>query len=98
MGGVMTVGYLYKYGYDKVNKIVFLSAVLDGTYMVSDVYQGKINFNPVYAYNFLREGLGLPFIAKILVDILYKAGVIDRLCELLNSFVAEKPSLSLITQ
>ena len=23
MGGVMTVGYLYKYGYDKVNKIVF---------------------------------------------------------------------------
>jgi len=90
MGGVMTVGYLYKYGYDKVNKIVFLSAVLDGTYMVSDVYQGKINFNPVYAYNFLREGLGLPFIAKILVDILYKAGVIDRLCELLNSFVAEE--------
>ena len=41
MGGVLTVAYLYKYGYENVNKIVMLSSAFQGTYMVSDVFRAN---------------------------------------------------------
>lgn len=90
MGGVLTVAYLYKYGYENVNKIVMLSSAFQGTYMVSDAFQGKLGIRPEGAYNLLKYGLNLPFPIKILVDALWRAGFIDKICGFLNSFVFEE--------
>jgi pimeloyl-ACP methyl ester carboxylesterase len=90
MGGVMTVGYLYEYGYEKVNKIVMLSSAFCGTYMLSDVFQGKLRLNPTGAYNLLKYGLNLSFPIKILVDILQRTGFIGRLCNFMNGFISDE--------
>ncbi len=45
MGGIMTVAYLTEYGYDRVERILFMSSTFCGSQMPSDLLQGKIDFD-----------------------------------------------------
>lgn len=58
MGGVMTVGYLTKYGYEKLNKCVFVSSTFHGAQVVTDLFQGKIEVDSDALYNFVDGNLG----------------------------------------
>ena len=89
MGGIETISYMYKYGTEKLNRVIFLSSTFTGTHVTTDVLQGKIDFNSYYVYMYLRKlvaqnnkGLGL------LMDALYKIKLFDGVCKFLNKTLA----------
>ena len=55
MGGIEAVAYLSEYGYEKVNKCVFLSSTFYGLYMVSDLFCGRVEISDQALYNFLAD-------------------------------------------
>lgn len=52
MGGIMTVAYLTKYGYSKVDRCVFMSSTFCGAQVASDVLTGKIELKADTMYNY----------------------------------------------
>ncbi len=70
MGGIEGVAYLSEYGYDKVNKCVFLSSTFYGLYIVSDLFCGRVEVSGEALYNFLAdktsENTALKFVLKMM--------------------------------
>lgn len=86
MGGVMTVAYLTKYGYEKVNRCVFASSTFCGTYATSDLLQGKVVINENYLYNYLlslKDGTAY----TVMIKALKYTGLIKLASKLANSFI-----------
>lgn len=52
MGGIMTVAYLSKYGYSKVDRCLFMSSTMCGAQVASDVLTGKIAIKADEMYNY----------------------------------------------
>lgn len=87
MGGVMTVAYLTKYGYDKINKCVFLSSTFCGTYVTTDLLQGKISIGENELRGFCKN-LGKDNAAlKTLINVLDRLGAFSRVSDFLAKFV-----------
>ena len=42
MGGMQTSVYMGKYGYSRINKVMFMSAAFLGAYVTTDLFQGKV--------------------------------------------------------
>lgn len=55
MGGIMTVAYLTKYGYSKVERCVFMSSTFCGAQIASDVLTGKIVLTADGMYNYFSD-------------------------------------------
>lgn len=55
MGGMMTVAYLTKYGYDRVERCIFLSSTFCGSHMASDLLCGRVKFNADNLSNLLLK-------------------------------------------
>lgn len=88
MGGIEAVSYIYKYGYDSLNRVIFLSSTVTGTHVTSDILRGLIEITPNNLYAFVSQSLApnskpVQFIFKAL----YKAGVFNGICRLANKFV-----------
>ena len=85
MGGIETVSYMYRYGYEKINRVVFLSSTVTGTHVTSDLLSGKVYITPEYVNIYLHQMLAKNNKAlSFLFDILYKTKVINGVCTLLN--------------
>ncbi len=86
MGGVMTVAYLTKYGFDNINRLVFLSSTWCGTYVTSDLLQGSVEINPDNLYAFLNNQSD-NFLFKGLMKALKFTGVFKGVSDLAMKFV-----------
>lgn len=87
MGGVNALCYLSKYGSDSVNNCIFLSSTLFGTYVASDLLQGKVDFNDFAVYEYLGDIIGdMPAVGTLL-SLLYRTGTLKLLCGFLNRYV-----------
>lgn len=77
MGGIMTVAYLTKYGYDSIGRCLFLSSTFCGSEIVGDVLNGRIEITSVRLYNYLMSLCNDNFSTKFLLQLLYKIGVFN---------------------
>lgn len=87
MGGVMTVAYISEYGYNKLNKCVFLSSAFYGAKVVSELFQGKVEVSPEALYNFACEYLGENSGLGSFFAALKYFGVFDAISSLANDFI-----------
>ncbi len=87
MGGIMTLGYLTKYGYEKVERCLFMSSTLFGAQVASDMLTGRIKFTPETVYNYVYNMVSDSFIFSRLVKSLYKAGLFDSLMNITDYIV-----------
>ncbi len=91
MGGIEALSYLYKYGSDKINRLMFMSSTFFGTHVTTDVLRGIVEVDPFYLYTFAYQNLAennKPL--KWLFDFLYKIKVFDGLCNLVNDKLIPK--------
>jgi hypothetical protein len=84
LGGINTVAYLYEYGSQSVNNCVFLSSTFCGTYIASDILQGKISFSGEGVYNYLCNFTKNSAVIACGLKILYKTGFFNSLCNSIN--------------
>lgn len=82
MGGLMTVAYLSKYGYDKVNRCLFMSSTFCGAQVASDLLTGKVDIDAKNLYNLLKNSTSGNKALSILIDVLYKINVFDSVTKL----------------
>ena len=87
MGGVMTVGYLTKYGCEKVNRLICVSSTWCGTYVTSDLLQGKVVIDETILYSYLLH-LNDNFAFRGLIKALKFTGAIKLVTKLAGKFVA----------
>ncbi|MBQ6467207.1 MAG: hypothetical protein IJJ61_04620 [Clostridia bacterium] len=86
MGGIETVSYLYKYGHDKINRLVFLSSTVSGTHVTTDLLSGHVTVTAKWLWIYLKQLIGKDNKALgLLVDGLYKIKLIDGLCNFVNN-------------
>lgn len=89
MGGVETLAYMTKYGYDKINQCVFLSSTFYGTYIVSDAFAGRLTTSGerlyLFASGYARDNRLLGFAVKALNTV----GIFDAVAGFLNGFVGK---------
>lgn len=89
MGGIETIAYLTKYGYDKVNKCVFLSSTFYGTYVVSDILCGRVAVTEDTLFNFIKDKTQGSGILNFTVKTLYKTKVIKAIAGLADKFIGK---------
>lgn len=87
MGGVMTVGYLTKYGYDKLNKCVFVSSTFHGTQVVTDLFRGEVEIDSDALYRFVDVNLGQNAFLSGMFKTLKSLGVFKMLSTVANGFI-----------
>lgn len=56
MGGVMTLAYLTEYGYDRVNRVCFMSSTFCGGQVASDLLAGQLEIGADTLYNIADDG------------------------------------------
>ncbi|MBR2730427.1 MAG: hypothetical protein IKD72_00350 [Clostridia bacterium] len=52
MGGIMTIAYLTKYGYERMNKVLFMSSTFCGAQVASDCLTGRLEIDAQVLYDF----------------------------------------------
>lgn len=77
MGGIMTVAYLTKYGYEKVNRCLFLSSTFCGAQVASDLLSGKVDITAPKLYNYVSNLVSDSKIGSFFIDELYDFGIFD---------------------
>ncbi|MBE6820573.1 MAG: hypothetical protein E7516_05935 [Ruminococcaceae bacterium] len=82
MGGQMTLAYLTKYGYEKINRCLFLSSTFSGAQVASDLLNGRVNIKAENLYNFLMNTAKDNKALSVLIDVLYKVKVFNLLTKL----------------
>lgn len=70
MGGIMTVAYLTEYGYEKVNRCLFMSSTFCGAQVASDLLCGKVDIEPENLYNLLKNSTTDNKFLSFLIDTL----------------------------
>lgn len=83
MGGIVTDSYIYKYGYDNINKCVFNSSTFCGTYVTGDLFQGKVIITGDMLKKYLGNFIGGNFLLKLLSFF----GVFDAVADLAMDIV-----------
>ncbi len=74
MGGLMTVAYLTEYGYEKVNRCLFMSSTFCGAQVASDLLCGRLEITTENLYKFLVSLVSEQPAVKFLIEGLYKIG------------------------
>lgn len=87
MGGIMTVAYMTKYGYDKLNKCVFVSSTFSGVDMVSSLFRGKVKIEAEALYNLAAYQLGNDGTGNAFFALLKMAGVFNGVSNFANDLV-----------
>lgn len=87
MGGQMTLAYLTEYGYDNVDRCLFMSSTFCGAQVASDLLNGRVKITSKNLYNYLRPLSNNDFLT-FLIDALYKVGLFDGV-EKLADYILE---------
>ena len=70
MGGIMTLAYLTEYGYDRVNRVCFMSSTFCGAQVCSDLLAGQLEIGADTLYNIADDGTkdipAVNFLMKVL--------------------------------
>lgn len=85
MGGVITDCYIYEYGTDSLDTVVFDSSTFCGTHLTTDLFQGKI----LITGDMLRILLGNMIGSEFFANILYATGVLDIVADFAMTIVEE---------
>ena len=88
MGGLMTMAYLTEYGYDNVNKVLFMSSAFCGGQVASDLFSGRLDIDPDILYDFVIDAVGDNKALSFLLTSLYKIGAFDSLTKI-SDFITE---------
>lgn len=87
MGGAVTDAYIYEYGCESLNKCIFDSSAFCGTYVATDLFQGKVlitaNGLEYLLYDMLGDG---NFIVKALAS----TGILDSVADFAMKIVDSK--------
>ncbi len=91
MGGVQTVAYLYEYGYEDVESVIFMSSAHKGLVFVSELFTGSVELNQKNLLNYLDLSVGVADPdADALLTLLFKemgqAAVLSGMFSTLNDF------------
>ncbi len=85
MGGIVTDCYLYEYGYESIDSIVFNSSTFCGAHVSTDLFQGKVIITADMLENMVCDLLG----SDLLVKLLSATGIFDKVADFLMDIVAE---------
>lgn len=85
MGGVITDCYIYEYGTDSLDTVVFDSSAFCGTHLTTDLFQGKVLITGDMLRIFLANMLG----SDIIPYILYATGVLDIVADFVMKIVED---------
>ena len=88
LGGVMTVAYLTEYGYERLNKCLFMSSAFCGSQVASDLLSGQISITADNLYAFLADLVKDSGVGRFFMTALYKVGVFG-LAEKLSGWILE---------
>lgn len=66
MGGVQTLGYIYKYGTEDIDSITFLSSTFTGTYIISDLFTKRMDITYDKLVNYLAGITGNETLEEVL--------------------------------
>lgn len=88
MGGILTYTYIYKYGYSKLNRVVFDSSTFCGTHATEDVLRGMIKIDSYALYRYAKENVATDkkAVGK-LWDVLYRIKAFDAVSGLADRLV-----------
>ena len=75
LGGLMTIAYLTEYGYEKVEKCLFMSSAFCGAQVASDLLGGKIGIDEKNLYNYLFDLVAGNGFGEFAMNVLYKTGM-----------------------
>lgn len=81
MGGIMTMAYLSKYGYENIGRCIFDCSTFCGAQVACDVFTGKLQITAENIYNYLSNGSANAF-TKFAMNVLYKSGAVNLLTKL----------------
>ncbi len=87
MGGLMTVAYLSEYGYEKVNRCLFMSSTFCGAQVASDLLCGRIEITADNLYNFILNLVSDKPAVEFLIKVLNKIGVFKGLTKITDFVV-----------
>lgn len=87
MGGMVATAYMYEYGTDSVDTLVYFSSAHNGTDVAGAALTGDIYTSGDFLYNYLSNKVGDSFLLKALIKAVDCAGVFDFLADFLNGFV-----------
>ncbi len=59
MGGVQTLSYMSQYGYEDIEKIIFMSSAHKGLLFVSELFSGNMQLNQKDVFNYLSDFINL---------------------------------------
>lgn len=88
MGGLMTMAYLTEYGYDNVNRVLFMSSAFCGGQVASDLFSGRLDIDPDILFDFVLDAVGDNKALAFLLTSLYKLGVFDSLTKI-SDFITD---------
>lgn len=89
MGGLMTVAYLNEYGYEKVNRCLFMSSTFCGAQVASDLLCGKVDIKAENLYNMLKNLTADQKFLSFLIDAVDFVGGFDCLTKLTDYILDE---------
>lgn len=87
MGGLMTVAYLTEYGYEKVNRCLFMSSTFCGAQVASDLLCGKLEITSENLFNFLNSLVAGNDAAQFLIGGLNKIGLFKGLTKITDFII-----------
>lgn len=92
MGGIMTVAYLTKYGYDSIGRCLFLSSTFCGSEIVGDVLNGRVEITSERLYKYLMSLCTDDVSTKLLLQLLYKMGAFNWATDITDYILENKKS------
>ena len=93
MGGVMTMAYLYKYGYDCIKSVIFQCCPLQGTAVAGDLYNGRVEITAESVYRYAETALPslldgfTETLVMGLVNTLYKSGFLGNVLDMVQPII-----------
>jgi hypothetical protein len=89
MGGMVTTAYMYYYGSDSLDSVVYLSGAQNGTYVCGEALNGRIVFDTDILLNLIYESTDNNIFMKLFLSIFDSMGVFDTLTKIANDIVAD---------
>lgn len=91
MGGMVTTSYLYYYGGEKVNNLLYVSSAHNGTYGPGDAFNGDIYFDGNVIFNRIKKSFSGGLISGLFLNLIGKIGVFDAVTAIANKVVENNP-------
>ena len=85
LGGIMTDAYMYKYGHKDINRVMFMSATFCGTYVTSDLLNGRVRVDPYALYRFADKSVGSNPLVSNILKLIDKMGVFRAVADFANN-------------